>query len=1174
MKDPSKIHPKLIEDISFLKQRIKELEQSEVIRERAEAALRTSEGKFKEIFETIEDLYYETDAEGIVTILSPSLHRLTGWNEEDIIGKPAIKFYVDPNDRERLYLKLSEKGYVHDYEVFLKRKDGEERLASLSARLIIDGNGRRIGLRGLLRDITERKRAEEALRESECKFRDLAEKSVAGVYLVQDGIFKYVNLRFAQVLGYTIDEMIGKIRAEDVIFSEDWPIVEENLRKRLSGELESLYYAFRIRTKNEEIRNAEVYSSRTVYRGRPAVIGTLLDITSRKQAEGKLKQQANAMEASMDGIAILNEEQKYIYVNEAHARIYGYDTSEELIGQSWRVLYGKDELQRFDHNIMPEFSRKRQWQGEATGRKKNGSAFPQEISLTALDNGGLICIARDITNRRKTEEELRIAHQRLFDIIEFLPDATFVIDQERKVIAWNKAIEAMTGIRKEDILGKGDYAYGMPFYGEPRPILIDMIFEGIVENSKNSYDVVTKEGSTFFAEGYAPMTYQGKSAFLSATASPFFDTEGRTIGAIESIRDITKHKRVERELQESEERYRIVIESSNDGIAIMKGDEHLYVNQRFVEMFGYDDPSEIIGKSNRKTVHPDDFQIVSDINVRRQKSEPVPARYEFKGIKKDSTPVYLDVSATGTRYQGDCVSLVYLRDITDRKRAEEEITRERQKLKTLSDNAPFGIVLIDKEGHFTYINHKFTELFGFDLSDIPDGRTWLKKAYPDAEYRHNIISTWLEDLKDTKPGECIPRVFTIACKDGKLKIVRFISTILVSGDYLMNCENITEMRQLESQLRQVQKMEAIGTLAGGIAHDFNNILTVITGYAALIQIKMDISDPLRPYVDEVLTTSEKASDLTQSLLAFSRQQPVNLVPLDMSNTIKATEKLLRRLLTEDIEFSTSLTDDDTVIMADKSQMDQILFNLVGNARDAMLKGGRLTIETAIAVIDNTFIKAHGFGEAGKYVQINISDTGIGMDETTRSKIFDPFFTTKEIGKGTGLGLATVYGIVKQNSGYITVESVLNQGTTFHIYFPHVRCKVDEREDTIIPIKRGKETILIAEDNEGVRHFMREALKGHGYIIREAIDGEDAIEKFKENRDIDLIIIDSVMPRKNGRETYEEIHQLDPHIKALFTSGYTKDVVLDKGIEEKGFDFIGKPLSLNKLLQKVREILDR
>jgi CheY-like chemotaxis protein len=261
-------------------------------------------------------------------------------------------------------------------------------------------------------------------------------------------------------------------------------------------------------------------------------------------------------------------------------------------------------------------------------------------------------------------------------------------------------------------------------------------------------------------------------------------------------------------------------------------------------------------------------------------------------------------------------------------------------------------------------------------------------------------------------------------------------------------------------------------------------------------------------------------------------------------------------------------------MADKSQMDQIFFNLVTNARDAMPKGGTLIIETGIADMDDRFIRAHRFGKTGRYVLITVSDTGEGMDETIREKIFDPFFTTKEAGKGTGLGLATVYGIVKQHNGYITVKSEPNQGTTFSIYFPAARMKVNEEQDTVTSIVTGNETILIAEDDDEVRHLVREALEAYDYKIIEAIDGEDAVEKFKQNRDTDLVIIDSVMPKKNGREAYEEIRKIAPHVKVIFTSGYTKDIVLNKGIEDGEFDFIAKPLSLDELLGKIRQALDK
>jgi nitrogen-specific signal transduction histidine kinase len=404
--------------------------------------------------------------------------------------------------------------------------------------------------------------------------------------------------------------------------------------------------------------------------------------------------------------------------------------------------------------------------------------------------------------------------------------------------------------------------------------------------------------------------------------------------------------------------------------------------------------------------------------------------------------------------------------------------------------------------------------------------------------------------------------------------VQFILSALLSGDFLMTCEDITVMRKLASQLRQAQKMEAIGTLAGGIAHDFNNILTAIMGYATLLKMGMEASRTFQSYVEQILSASQKAADLTQGLLTFSRQQPISYVPLDINKTIKGTEKLLRRLLTEDIEFRISLSREDVVVMSDKSQMDQIYFNLIANARDAMPKGGILILETRIVLMDTDFMELHGFGQPGRYVLITISDSGMGMDAATREKIFDPFFTTKALGKGTGLGLATVYGIVKQHNGYILLESEPNRGTIFYIYLPTVQKQINDECDECISAATGTETILIAEDDPAVRQLMREALEQRGYTIIEAFDGEVAIEMYEKHPHIDLVILDSVMPKKNGREVYEEMHGINPCLRVLFISGYTQDVVLEKGIEEKSFDFIPKPMSLEKVLQKIREILDR
>ena len=346
----------------------------------------------------------------------------------------------------------------------------------------------------------------------------------------------------------------------------------------------------------------------------------------------------------------------------------------------------------------------------------------------------------------------------------------------------------------------------------------------------------------------------------------------------------------------------------------------------------------------------------------------------------------------------------------------------------------------------------------------------------------------------------------------------------------------------------------------------------LVGYAALLRMKIKDATS-NTYVDQILSASHKAADLVQSLLAFSRQQAISLTPISLHRIITGTEKLLKRLVTEDVSIKILLATEDITIMADASQVDQILFNLVANARDAMPHGGTLTIETKAVDLGDEFLHSHGYGEPGRYALLAVSDTGEGMDEYTRERIFDPFFTTKDVGKGTGLGLSTVYGIIKQHNGFITVYSEPNMGTTFHIYLPAVSKAGRRERPAPVSVNGGNETILIAEDNETVRGLIVKMLAEYGYTTIEAIDGADAIEQFKKVDNIDLLILDSVMPMKNGREAYNAIREIKPDIRVIFTSGYTRDVFLGKGVEDDKFNFLQKPISPPDLLRKVREVLD-
>jgi nitrogen-specific signal transduction histidine kinase len=403
-------------------------------------------------------------------------------------------------------------------------------------------------------------------------------------------------------------------------------------------------------------------------------------------------------------------------------------------------------------------------------------------------------------------------------------------------------------------------------------------------------------------------------------------------------------------------------------------------------------------------------------------------------------------------------------------------------------------------------------------------------------------------------------------KDEKGDIVSVIEVLV----------DVTEKTRLEEQLRQSQKMEAVGTLAGGVAHDFNNILTAILGYSEIVRRKMLSDDPQRPLLDQVLESSKRAANLTRGLLAFSRKQIIEPKPSDLNDIVRNMEKLLRHLIGEDIEFVTRLAAKELIAMVDPGQIEQVIMNLATNARDAMPAGGTLSLTTDEIDVNEDFAVAHGLAKAGRYALIAVSDTGTGMDEQTREKIFEPFFTTKEVGKGTGLGLAIVYGMVKQHNGHIDCYSEPGHGTTFKIYIPLIALEVHEvrSEEQALP-RGGAETILLAEDDLVVRALLVSLLAGSGYRVIEADDGQKAIDQFAlHSKEIDLVILDVVMPKKSGKEAYDNIKAARPDMETLFISGYTSDIIHTKGIYEKGLQFVSKPVSPPEFLGKVRELLDK
>ena len=516
---------------------------------------------------------------------------------------------------------------------------------------------------------------------------------------------------------------------------------------------------------------------------------------------------------------------------------------------------------------------------------------------------------------------------------------------------------------------------------------------------------------------------------------------------------------------------------------------------------------------------------------------------------------------------------------TIKRRVEDALQKERDTAQQYLDIAGVMLVAIDSGQRVTMINRKGCEVLGYSEEEMRN-KNWFDNFVP-LKNRDETREAFVQ-MDNGAAGQYAHMESPVLTMSGDVRLIEWCHIPLADKDgkfagMLSSGEDITERKSLESQLRHAQKMEAIGQLAGGVAHDFNNILTVITGYCSMMKIQIGEEDPHNLNINQVLAAAERATSLTRSLLVFSRKEPINPQEADLNDIVTNVGKFIRRIIGEDILLRIDLNEEPLDVNVDTGQIEQVMVNLSTNARDAMEKGGTLIITTSFQELGPTFVQAHGYGTHGRYALITVSDTGNGMDKNTRKRIFEPFFTTKEAGKGTGLGLSIVYGIVKRHSGFINVYSEQGKGTTFRIYLPLINRKAVAVIDMpVLPMpKRGSETILVAEDDETVRNLVYSLLSEFGYKVILAEDGQDAVDKFAVNSDrIKLVIMDIIMPRKNGKEAHDEIMRMNPCIKVLYISGYTAEIMEVRGEIEEGTELITKPVQPIDLLRKIREILDK
>jgi PAS domain S-box-containing protein len=1156
-------------------------------RKQAEKKLRESEEKYRTILENIEEGYYEVDIAGNFTFFNDSLCQMLGYIKDELMGMNNRQ-YTDQENAKKLYQAFNkvyktgepEKGF--DWEVI--RKDGTKRYTETSVSLVKNPSGQPEGFRGIVRDITERKRAEETLKESEEKYRLLVEESIQGIVIVQ-GIpprMVFVNPTMTMILGYTFEELssLSPKGIEGLIHSEDRGIFFKNYKDRLEGKSVPPRYEVRGVRKDGTMVWLELSSTRIGYKGQPAIQAAFLDITERKRAEELLRESEERyrtiLENIEDGYFEVDIAGNFTFFNDSVCQMLGYP-KEELMGKNNRGYMDQENAKKLYQAFNKVYRT-----GEPTKgfdweiNRKDGTKRVNEASVSLIRDSkgqpiGFRGISRDITERKRAEEALRTEKQRFQTLSEQAPFGMVMIDQDGTFKYINPKFRELFGYDLTDVPdGKTWFrkAYPDPIYRH------NVISEWI--NDLKSFKPGVKRPRTFI------VTCKN-GAEKTINFIPVWLPTGENLMACE---DITERKRAEEALQESEERYRTILENIEDGYyEVDLPGNFTFFNDSLCRMLGYS-KEEMIGMSNQQyTDQENRKKLFQAFNEVYRTGEPT-KRFDWEVIRKDRTKLFGEVSASLIKdSKGQPIGFRGIaRDITERMMAGEALKKSEVRFQKLFNDAPVGYFEYDVEGCIIDVNRTELELLGYRLDEMIGQPVWKFIVEGEAA-RQQILqkltgtlppAQGLERTYRRKDGTTFPvLVGDRILQDSEGKIIGIRTTIQDISE-LKRAEE--EMRALEEQFRQSQKMEAIGRLGGGIAHDFNNLLTIIKGYSQLSLLDLKESDPLWGNIQEIQKATQRATDLTRQLLAFSRRQILDLKVLDLNTLLRELDKMLRRIIGEDIELVTLLSGDLGRVKIDPGQIEQVIFNLAVNARDAMPSGGKLIIETANVELDKEYANAHIGVVPGRYVRLSVSDTGFGMSREVREKVFEPFFTTKDKGKGTGLGLSTVYGIVKQSSGNIWVYSEPGHGTTFKIYLPRVEEELDtlQGQDETESSSRGSETVLLVEDEPLVRDLAHRILSQQGYKVLEAANGEEALRVVQEHigEKIHLLLTDVVMPQMGGKELADQLKLLRPDVKVLYTSGYTDDAIVHHGVLEPGTHFLQKPFSPKTLSHKVREVLDR
>jgi two-component system, cell cycle sensor histidine kinase and response regulator CckA len=749
-------------------------------------------------------------------------------------------------------------------------------------------------------------------------------------------------------------------------------------------------------------------------------------------------------------------------------------------------------------------------------------------------------------------------------VLDCLGDPVFIKDEQYRYILVNDAFCKDLGVSREQSLGQTDYTI---FAKE----LADVF------RVRDAHVFATGEGGFHEDQITGP---NGKVRTVAAKMTLYTDGAARKY-IVGVVRDITQFRRTEEALRESEVKYRTIVENSLMGVYVYQDNRFQFHNRRCNEIIGYGD-EEMAVANPLDFAHPDERAAVQDTARRLLTGELTDVRLTGRAIRKNGETIVVRVFGNVANYEGRPAIMGTIYDITEQEKAQEQIRKSEEKFKKAFYTSPDAININRlSDGMFISTNRGFTELTGYTEEDVA-GKTSLEiDIWSDAGDRAKL----LEGLKTQGRVENLEAPFRL--KNGEIRSGMMSATLIDldgSPHILSITRDITEHKRaeeerekLQRQLNQAQKMESVGRLAGGVAHDFNNMLTVILGYAEMALLQCTSSEPIYENLKTIKAAALQSADLVRQLLAFARKQTIVPKVLDVNDTVAGMLKMLQRLIGEEIDFGWMPGPALWSLKMDPSQFDQLLANLCVNARDAITGVGKITIETENRVFDQAYCQVHPGFVPGEYVMVAVSDNGCGMEKEVMGQIFEPFFTTKETGKGTGLGLATVYGIIKQNDGFINVYSEPAKGSTFKIYLPRFVGVGTERKTAVAQeIPRGKrEIVLVVEDDIVILTLGKAMLEALGYTVLTASTPAEALRQAATHRnEIELLITDVVMPEMNGRDLAKLLCEMIPGLKCLYTSGYTPNAIAHHGVLDEGVNFLEKPFSIDGLAAKVREALEQ